>query len=602
MSASLRTRLRAGLFLLMAALAVVAIASVSSLKQLGGVIETLLRENYPSILACDEMNEALERQDSAAFFRASGREHTGFGTVEAHRRAFDHAIARAEGNVAIPGEAELVARTRTLHLEYGAAVERALRDPAPLTAYFRDVVPRFDKLKDAILELRKMNVAILEHADIDARALARRTFALGLGVSMAAALVAVFTAWWLGRAIVRPVDAFVRTATSIGALDLDVTVPEPQVRELSPLAASFRSMLERLRAYHDRSQHELLAARDLAQTTIECLLDPVMVFDASGNVRLANDAALAAFGVRAGERGEPPPEIASARESALSSGAPVLPRSLGEAMRRASPDGERFYLVRAAPLRTLPGESPSALVVAQDVTRYRRIDELKSDVVATVSHEFKTPLTSLRMGTHMLLDESTGPLNDAQREIVTTALKDTERLRRIVDELLDVVRIEAEAGALRLGEIEPAPLLRAVADTHRAVAREKGVVIDVTTTDTPKITADRERLSIVLANLVANAIRHTPSGGRVTLDAKAAPGSVRLMVADTGEGIATTELPRIFGRSVRGSRDGHGLGLAIAREIIHQHGGDIEVESAPGRGSVFTVVLPCARSPEGSLS
>jgi len=594
MFASIRSRLRIGLFLLIAALAVVALASVSSLRRVRSALETLLRENYPSILACDEMSEALERQDSAAFFRATGREHVGFGTIEMHRRAFDQAIVRAEGATVLPGEAELVARVRLLHGDYSASVDRVLGEAQSerLAAYFRDVVPRFDRLKDAIFELRKMNVAILEGADRDARRLAERSVNVGLALGVAAVLLAVWAAWWLGRAIVRPVDRFVRAAASIGELDLDLQVPEPGVRELAPLATSFRSMVERLRAYRDRSQDELRAARDLAKTTVECMLDPVIVFDESGQIRLANEAAETAFAVRTSAV---PEAIAAARDRVLADGEPVLPRSLGEAMQRSTGEGDRYYLVRAAPLRTTPGESRSVLVLAQDVTRYRRIDELKSDVVATVSHEFKTPLTSLRMATHMLLDGTAGPLTAPQREIVTTAHGDAERLRGLVDELLDIVRIEQEAGALRLDTVDPATLLHGVAATHRGVAREKNVALEVVAAHVPSITADRERLTIVLANLVANAIRHTPAGGRITLDAHAENGSVCLTVADTGEGIVAADLPRIFERSVRGSSSGHGLGLAIAREIVHEHGGELEVRSSEGAGSVFSVVLPVAR-------
>jgi len=591
MRSSIRSRLRIGLTFLIAALAIVAIGSVSSLRRLTTTIETLLRENYPSILACDEMNEALERQDSAAFFRASGREHVGFGTIEAHRRAFDLAIVRAEGSTILPGEAELVARVRLLHGDYVASVDNALAE-APnerVPAYFREVVPRFDRLKDAIFDLRRMNVAILEGADRDARDLARRTLNIGLALGLAATLLAAWTAWWLGRAIVRPVDSFVRAATAIGELDLELQVPEPDVSELVPLAVSFRGMVDRLRAYRDRSQDELRAARDLAKTTVECMLDPVIVFDEQGHILLANDAAEVAFAIRTSDV---PTEIAAARDLVFKNGEPVLPRSLGEAMHRSTNEGDRYYLVRAARLRTSPGEARSVLVLAQDVTRYRRIDELKSDVVATVSHEFKTPLTSLRMATHMLLDESAGALTEMQREIVTTAHNDAERLRRLVDELLDVVRIEQEAGALRLDTIEPLALLRGVAAMHRGVAREKNVQLEVGPGDAPTVTADRERLSIVLANLVSNAIRHTPGGGRVTLDATADDEAVRFTVSDTGEGIVATDLPRIFEKSVRGSSNGHGLGLAIAREIVNEHGGEIEVRSAAGVGSVFCVVLP----------
>jgi signal transduction histidine kinase len=232
-------------------------------------------------------------------------------------------------------------------------------------------------------------------------------------------------------------------------------------------------------------------------------------------------------------------------------------------------------------------------VVAQDVTRFHRIDELKSDMVATVSHEFKTPLTSLRMATHLLLEPATGLLTDSQRELVTTARDDTERLRAMVEDLLDVVRIESEAGALHRVPVEPFGLLCEVADAHRTVAKDKGVTVRVET-GVPQglIAVDPERLGIALSNLVSNAVRHTPSGGVVTLAATRDDKALRITVSDDGEGIAPKELVSLFERAPSSSNGRHGLGLTIAREIALQHGGDVLAESAPGKGSVFTLTLP----------
>jgi signal transduction histidine kinase len=279
----------------------------------------------------------------------------------------------------------------------------------------------------------------------------------------------------------------------------------------------------------------------------------------------------------------------------------VLPRSLSEAMRwraRKGEERERHYLVRAAPLTAAPSQEKagqSAIVVAQDVTRFRRIDELKSDMVATVSHEFKTPLTSLRMATHLLLEPGTGPLTEAQRELVTTARDDTERLRTMVEDLLDVVRIEAEAGALHRVPVEPFGLLCEVSDAHRTVARDKGVTLHVEPTASQGlVSVDPERLSIALSNLVSNAVRHTPSGGKVTLLAARDDHGLRIKVVDTGEGIAPGDLAAVFDHppSSSGGTPRHGLGLTIAREIVLQHGGEIVAESAPGKGSTFTMILP----------
>jgi signal transduction histidine kinase len=606
MSTSLRTRLRLGLAAIAVALALLSAAAVLSLNRLGGAVATILRENYASVVACEQMKEALERQDSAAQFASSGREDVAGTMLRDHRGAFDQAFAAEAGNITLPGEGELVREIASLYAEYTRAVDRVLElaPGARSEAYFRELLPRFTSLKGLVQRVHTLNQENMVGADRAAKALAKRTVQAAVAVSSAAVLFAIWFAWWLPRVIVRPVEGLTRTARAIGEGNLEVNVDDPGIAELAPLAGAFNRMLERLRAYRESSLGELLAAQDLAQSTLECMLDPVVVCDARGGVRLANEEAEAAFGLRMGSSDElraagvsAPDALQSARDQVFATGEPVLPRSLSEAMRWRTPEGEKYYLVRAAPLRSAPNEEPSAIVVAQDVTRFHRIDELKSDMVATVSHEFKTPLTSLRMATHLLLEPGTGPLTESQRELVTTARDDTERLRTMVEDLLDVVRIESEAGALHRVAIEPFGLLCEVADAHRTVAKDQGVILDVEP-GVPQglVSVDPERISIALANLVSNAIRHTPHGGRVTLGAARDERSLRIRVADSGEGIAAEDLPRIFDRSAPPSsgsdRRGHGLGLTIAREIVLQHGGELVAESRAGQGSTFTLVLP----------
>jgi two-component system, NtrC family, sensor histidine kinase KinB len=611
MRSSLRTRVRLGLGALALALALLSAAAVLSLGRLGGAVATILKENYASVVACEQMKEALERQDSAALFASSGREDIAGPMLEQHRRGFAAAFATEADNVTLPGEGELVREIDGLYRDYERDVDRVLSLPTAVRTalYFRDLLPRFTTLKDRIQRVLELNQENMVASDRAARALATRTERTALAVSAAAVLFAVWFAWWLPRVIVRPIGALTRTAQAVAEGNLGVTVVDPGFEELGPLADGFNKMLVRLRAYRESSLGELLEAKDLARATLECLLDPVVVFDHAGGVRLANEAAEEAFGLRMGSAEElraadvrVPAELADARDRVLATGARVLPRSLSEAMRwRARHGEERHYLVRAAPLAAAPQREhaePSAIVVAQDVTRFHRIDELKSDMVATVSHEFKTPLTSLRMATHLLLEAGTGPLTESQRELVTTARDDTERLRAMVEDLLDVVRIEAEAGALHRVPVEPFGLLCEVADAHRTVARDRGVTLHVEAA-VPQglVSIDPERISIALSNLVSNAVRHTPSGGKVTLDATRDERALRIKVVDTGEGIAPEDLSSIFDRppSSSGGAAGtprHGLGLTIAREIALQHGGEVVAESAPGKGSVFTLIVP----------
>ncbi|HEY0469089.1 MAG TPA: HAMP domain-containing sensor histidine kinase, partial [Polyangiaceae bacterium] len=300
---------------------------------------------------------------------------------------------------------------------------------------------------------------------------------------------------------------------------------------------------------------------------------------------------------------EIPEPIAVARDAVLAHGQALLPQSLAEAMRWITSDGEKYFLVRASPLESDEASGAGVIVVAQDVTRFRRIDALKSDVVATVSHELKTPLTSLRLATHMLLEESTGPLQSMQRELAITARDETERLQSTVNELLDLVRIEREAGALQRTPVNPRALLQEVASAHRKMAELKGVTLQIEDGEQESLVdVDPEKITIVLSNLVSNAIRHAPEAGHVWLSSYVEGDSHVFSVRDDGDGIAPEQLPRIFERHWTGSEPStlkgrHGLGLAIAKEIATRHGGTLDVETALGKGSTFRLRTPRAHRP-----
>ncbi len=607
---SIRSRLLRGLGVLVVILVISAAVSFLALRRLGGSVGLILRENYASVIACQEMNEALERQDSAALFAATGHDDLARPTLLEQRRAFDASFAREAANITIPGEGDTVAQIRGLYADYLLRVDAVLAIPGPprLDAYFSDLLPRFRALKERIGAVLRLNQTNMEAADRNARDISRVTQSLVAAVSAVAILVAAWLFLWLTRTISRPLEQLAERTRAIGEGDFAGKVEGNDAVELAQLADAFNRMLEKLRAYRESSLGELLAAQHLSQATVEGLVDPVVVFDREGGVLLANHSAKETFGLSPASADELressveiPEALRRARDDVLATGQPVLPQSFAESMPWISESGAtRHFLVRAVPLRSEDGAGPTAVVVAQDVTRFRRIDELKSDVVATVSHELKTPLTALRLATHMLLDPSIGPLSDAHRYIAETARDDTERLRATVDELLDLVRIEREAGALRRDRVPVSTILEEVLEVHQPIADGKDVKLAIAPSDPELVAfADPEKLKIVLANLVSNAIRHTPPEGRVELSAKADDDEVRFIVHDTGEGIGDEDLPRIFDRNFRGGAakgDGrHGLGLAIAREIVEHHGGSIEVRSKEAEGSTFTVHLPLSK-------
>jgi signal transduction histidine kinase len=233
------------------------------------------------------------------------------------------------------------------------------------------------------------------------------------------------------------------------------------------------------------------------------------------------------------------------------------------------------------------------------------LEASRRDLVANVSHELKTPITAIRAHLENLLDGVEQP-NSQTLEIM---LAQSERLGRLVEQLLDLSRLESGDVPLRREPVSLAPLVALVMSEIEVACADREVeVVSDLSDDLPTIEADSERVHQVIFNLVDNAVRFTPEGGEVRIEAHRHNGSVEVSVADTGVGIPADALPRLFERfyrvdPARAREDGGtGIGLAIARSVVEAHGGSIRAESAPGHGSVFTFDLPVSRPVSGPVA
>jgi K+-transporting ATPase KdpC subunit len=262
------------------------------------------------------------------------------------------------------------------------------------------------------------------------------------------------------------------------------------------------------------------------------------------------------------------------------------------------PQAMLWQVPRVANARGIAGTT----VILQDVTKLHRFDELKNDLVATVAHEFRTPLTSLQMAIHLCLEETAGPVTEKQADLLYAAREDCERLQTIVDELLDLARLQAGRVQLQPLPTAVSSLVEAAVEARHAAAAEQDVQLEaVIHPEAGEVRVDRERVQIVFANLLTNALRYTPAGGRIEVRANPVDNAVRFEVADTGEGIPHEYLQQVFEKFYRvpsASGGSAGLGLSIAKEIVEAHGGEIGVESEVGRGSTFWFTLPLATTTE----
>lgn len=602
--------LLAQLPLLLALLFLTALA-LSSVSSIGGSAQSILRENYRSVLAAQRMKESVERMDSGALFLIAGQREKGISQAAAHRKRFETELHIEEDNITERGEAELARSLRRVWEEYQRHFDALIAAPDPEAAralYFQSVEPAFLKVKETADEILAVNQDAMMRKSEAARRKAQSLSHLATASALGAMLLGLLASAVMTARLLRPLSRLSQAADRIGQGDLDARADIRGRDELTRLAKDFNAMADHLKRYRSSSLGELLQAQHAAQSAIDSIPDPVIVFDTAGGILNVNHAAETLLGTEA-ESGETEPlgrvepavreVIQAVRGHVLSGKGAYVPKDFGEAVCIQASDGERYLLPRATPVYGEQGAIQGATVILSDVTRLRRFDELKNDLVATVAHEFRTPLTSLRMAVHLCLEEVVGPLTEKQADLLHAAREDCERLQSIINDLLDLARLQAGRIEMRKLPLSIQNLVEESIAEQRGVAEPRRVTLtaEVSPLAPEKMLADRERLGLVFANLVGNAIRHTPEGGTVTvrvLDATS-DAKVRFEVQDTGEGIPIEYQREIFHKFFRvpgRASGGAGLGLSIAKEIVEAHGGTIGVRSQPGQGSTFSFTLP----------
>ena len=421
-------------------------------------------------------------------------------------------------------------------------------------------------------------------------------------VMLAGGLVALAVAFGIGlfvaRRVTKPVVQMQAIARQMSEGDFTVRAPIRSPDEIGALGRALNGLAARLRD----KVHDLGHEQAKATAILDGMIEGVIAVDGRDIILLMNERARSMFGLDA-TRGEGKPflevirntELHEAfREGRAAGEGSVSPREL----RLASPV-ERRVQVNAVPLR-LGASEVGVVMVLHDVTELRRLEQVRTEFVANVSHELRTPLTAIQGYLETLL---TGALEEQEnaRRFLEIVFRHTERLGRLLNDLTDLSNIELGRVALKLAPTRLDEAVDAVLAIMSPKAKTGKVALrSQLPRDLPPVLADRDRLVQILINLVDNAVKYTPEGGRVTVRVQEpADGWIEVDVLDTGIGIPPADLPRITERFYRvdkaRSRElgGTGLGLAIVKHLVFAHGGQLRIESEPGRGTAVRVWLNC---------
>ncbi|MEI6277831.1 MAG: ATP-binding protein [Verrucomicrobiae bacterium] len=570
--------------------------------KLGSQVDVVLRENYRSVVAGQKMKEAAERMDSGLFFSLVGEEERGRRLYADNLRKFQEGLQMELGNITLPGEDRLAHTLQALHEQDSrrADVFWQTADPqARRDMYFREILPVFTDIKDTAQAVITLNQDNMLKADREARELSGRSTRRMAFASIVGIAAAIFFAARLQKAILQPIQTLTAVAKELGEGNLDQVVPVSSKDELGELAEAFNKMASKQRAYRRVTCDQILQARQMTETTFSAFPDPIVALSPEGVINFTNPAAITLFH-KIGSEGTLPGDVQKRAEKILKGGPDYLPTSFEKTVVVRVDDKEVFLLPRVIGMRDESGNVYGAAVILQDVTRLRLLDEVKSNLVSTVSHELKTPLTSVRMGLYLLLEERIGTLNPKQTELLMAAREDSERLLEMINDLLDLAKLESGKVMLNREDIDAGRLVKTVSGELESFAESHGSKLSTDIEPAlADVRVDLRQISHVFTNLVSNAVKHSKRGEAVTLAVKSREGMVRFSVTDHGPGIPEQFQARIFERFFRVPGDiasGAGLGLAITKEIVTAHGGSIGLNSKPGQGCEFYFDLPAAQT------
>jgi len=611
---SLRRKLAFSYGILIVVLLAASSVGIYHFVRLGRAIDVILVNNYKSIIAAENMKEALERQDSSALFFVAGRADEGRQQFAGARDAFSAQLAIAANNITEPGEAQIVGDINRKYSAYEVKLEQLLNGPGSgdravrSSYYFDRIEPDFISLKASLDDLLHVNQDAMVAASARAT---RESWRAGVYTAIAAALglaFAVIFAWRFTAYVVDPIATLTENAKHIAEGDYDQYIDIKSKDEIGVLATEFNQMASRLRDVHKSDYWRLLLERKKSDAVINSIFEPVIVTDAGGNVTKINRAAVQLFGLNRSENGgeanltlasfECGEQILAAVRDAMVMQSPVSTEDQGTLAPVKVGAADHSFRLRTTPMRDEDGRLLGAVTVLEDVTPTMEVDQLKSGFVSVASGKLRDPLHSLRLALHTLAEGYAGEVSEEQKDLLEVARRSAEQLDDMTSDLLELAELESGARLLSVEPLRPIDIARPAIERHRPAADCKHIkLVNKVWSDLPRVNADKEAMRRVFDNLLSNAIRHTGRDGEVSVDAWERNNRVFFSVRDTGEGIPEQYLPNIFGRfiQVKGrTGGGTGLGLALVKRLVEGQQGQISVESKEGEGTAFNFALPLA--------
>jgi two-component system, NtrC family, sensor histidine kinase KinB len=541
------------------------------LNKISGEADNILKNNYESLEHMKSILDACE-------------------TIDENPSALDSIginIQKQEKNITEPGEQEYSARLRNAFDKLSA-----------------DTLGRFGHLRiirKEALAIQELNMkAIVRKNEITQKTAARAsTFLIAIG-SIFALIAFTFIVNFPGY-IANPITQLTYSIKAIANKDYEERLQFSRKDEFEELANAFNRMAEKLDEYEHSNLANLLFEKKRIETIINRMHDPLIGLDENRKILFVNTEALELLSVTEEKLiGKYAPDVAVSNDllRKLIQGIWDPEETKSEGLLKIYADGKESYFSREIiPISHTPTGEVEPLpignvILLRNITPFKEHDLAKTNFIATISHELKTPIASLQMGVRLLRDDRIGELNQEQQRLVQTVSDEASRLAKITGELLDLAQVETGNIKLNLQLVDPSEIIENAFEAVKFQADQQHIVVEKNLDkELPTIRVDKDKTTWVLINFLTNAIRHSPQNGQIIIRANKENGHIQFSVKDFGMGIDPRYKDKLFDRfyQVPGAitRKGTGLGLSISKEFIEAQGGTIAVDSELGQGSTF---------------
>lgn len=583
--------------------------SLLNLRHLSKTTEGIWQENYRSIIAAEKMIEAIERQDSATLLIMLGKEKEGTEQFHQHEITFLQWLGRAKDNITIPREEQLLSQLEEHYRDYLVTFSQLHKrqisqSQEPADYYSQKVLPSFKLVLSDSLELQQLNQQTMLSAIERTKALSQQAIWSMVVTGGAAAGLALLSGLILSIQLIRSLGEMADATKRIAEGDYDVAITVKSKDELGHLAQEITAMSRKLKAFHELNISQVIAEKKRSEAIIRSITDGIVVVNAEFKIVALNPTAGTILNTNSQQaENRHFVDVVKNRElyehvktTAETGNPPQLPEN-GSILALERDSQTEYYKFAIAPVTTEQGHMLGVVLLLQDVTKLKEIDRLKDEFIMKASHELRNPLTGMGMSIALLLETAQEKLSQREQELLQAAGEEVQRLRSLVNDLLDLSKIESGQIAMEFAPLEVKLLVEKALSLFILQAKEKQITLtEEVPTNLPLVKADPNKITWVLTNLIGNAMRYTDVGGQIQVSVRHGREQVYMSVTDNGVGIPFEYQGKIFDKFVQVKTDknvgGTGLGLAICKEIVKAHGGAIWVDSTPGEGSTFTFTLP----------